>query len=218
MSEYKTEKSESYYQDARGDLVQLVEAGRHRILDVGCGAGSLGAALKAAGKAREVIGIEKHEAAAHVAESRIDRVLCADVETAELPLEEGTFDYIVAADVLEHLVDPWTVVKRLARLLRSGGHMIASIPNVRFCKVVLPLIVQGEWRYRSQGVLDDTHLRFFTKKSMRRLFDEPSLVVRQILPAFKLLPGCKAHRLNRFTLGLFEDFLTIRYLVEVTKR
>jgi 2-polyprenyl-3-methyl-5-hydroxy-6-metoxy-1,4-benzoquinol methylase len=198
-------------------LGQLIHEGPNKVLDVGCGEGRTGAALKAGGQAGEVVGVEKNAAVAKIAEGLLDGVICGDVEHVGLPFAPGYFDYIVLGDVLEHLVDPWAVVGRLARLLRTQGHMIASIPNVRHWRVMLPLIIQGEWTYSEEGVLDDTHLRFFTRKSMQGLFPGPALVVKQVVPELRFLPTSRACWVNRLTFHLFEDFLTVRYVVEVEK-
>ena len=211
------EKPDGYYGHARLALTHFVHEGPNRILDVGCGEGRAGAALKAAGRAAEVVGIEKNASVAAVAGANVDRVICTDVESFELPFGPAYFDYIIFADVLEHLVDPWTVVERLAGLLRAGGYMIASIPNVRHWRVVLALLLSGEWQYSPDGVLDDTHLRFFTRKSMRRLFPAPAFVVERVVPSLAFSSASRAGRVNRFTFRLFEDFLTVRYIMAIRK-
>lgn len=211
------EKPDGYYGHARLALTHFIREGPNRILDVGCGEGRTGAALKAAGRASEVVGIEKNASVAAVAGANVDRVICTDVESFELPFGPAYFDYIILADVLEHLVDPWTVVEKLAGLLHAGGYMIASIPNVRHWRVVLALLVSGDWRYDPDGVLDDTHLRFFTKKSMRKLFPAPALVVERVVPSFTFSPASRAWRANRLTFRLFEDFLTVRYIMAIRK-
>ncbi len=218
MIEYIAEKPPGYYSETRWALIQLVENGPHKVLDVGCGEGKTGAALKACGRAQEVIGIEKNPTVAAVAKNELDQVICCDVEMTGLPVPKGHFDYIVLGDILEHLVDPWAVVVRLARCLKQRGHVVASVPNVRYWRVVLPLVLTGEWKYRSQGVLDNTHLRFFTKKGIQRLFHGSGLVVQRMVPAFRLLPKSKTCRADRLTLGLFEGFLTMRYIIDASRR
>ena len=217
MTEYPTARSHGYYSDPRGDLSQFIIEGPNRILDVGCGEGRAGAALKAAGRAREVVGIEKNVTVAETARGNIDQVICADIERLALPFDKASFDYVVFGDVLEHLVDPWDTVDRLTELLREGGHIIASIPNVRYWRVVLGLILKGKWQYGSDGVLDDTHLRFFTANSMQRLFRGPTLMVKQTVSSLRFETIGRACRVNHLTFRLFEDFLTVRYILEVQK-
>lgn len=214
---YPTRKPEGYYRDARECLLPFIGDGPNRILDAGCGEGRMGAALKAAGKAGEVIGIERCEPIAEIAKRHVDRVICDDLENVEVPFAPGYFDYIIFGDVLEHLVNPWGVVESLARHLRQGGHIIASVPNVRHWRVVLPLVLRGRWQYGPDGLLDDTHLRFFTRKSIVQLFASNDLVMDRIVPEFRFLPKSKSNRFNRVTCALFEEFLAMRYIVDVIK-
>lgn len=217
MAKYPAPKPDWYYRDSRECLLPFVCEGPNRILDVGCGEGRTGAALKAAGRAGQVVGIERCAPIAEIARRHVDRVVCADLESLELPFATEYFDYIIFGDVLEHLVNPWGVVELLAGHLRQGGHMIASVPNVRHWRVVLPLILRGRWRYGPDGVLDDTHLRFFTRKSIVELFASSDLVLKRIVPEFRFMPKSKSNRLNRFTCALFEEFLAMRYVVDVVK-
>jgi GT2 family glycosyltransferase/2-polyprenyl-3-methyl-5-hydroxy-6-metoxy-1,4-benzoquinol methylase len=161
-----------YYEHARPELVALVRDDARRVLDVGCAAGAFGAELKRHG-AREVVGIERDPVAAMAARARLDEVLEADLdELVQLPWPEGSFDCIVCADVLEHLREPARVLTLLGRYLAPGGRLIASIPNVRHTNVLLPLLVSGRWQYADEGILDRTHLRFFTAEEIVALFAE----------------------------------------------
>lgn len=210
-------KPNAYFGVIRHDLMELVPKGDNKILEIGCGVGNTGKALKEQGKAIEVVGIEKVPKIAQIAKTRIEEVLCADVEALELPFTEEYFDYVIMGDVLEHLYDPWMVVKRVGRYVKKGGYIIASVPNTRNWRIVKDLILKGEWKYCSDGLLDDTHLRFFTKKSMTRLFQSEHFVVNCIIPTFKFWPRSKRNIVNSVTFGLFEDFLTFRYIVEARK-
>jgi glycosyltransferase involved in cell wall biosynthesis/ubiquinone/menaquinone biosynthesis C-methylase UbiE len=158
----------AYFRQGRGEVAAMIPAGASRILDVGCGEGVLGRTLLGKG-ASEVVGIETDPKAAEAARKNLSRVLRGDVESMDLPFGEGHFDCIVLADVLEHLRDPLSVLKRLSRHLADSGTVVASIPNVRFYDVVARL-ADGRWEYRDSGILDRTHLRFFTKKEMESLF------------------------------------------------
>jgi 2-polyprenyl-3-methyl-5-hydroxy-6-metoxy-1,4-benzoquinol methylase len=151
-----------YFENERADVAQFVPAEGARILDVGCGAGALGRLLKERG-AREVIGIEEHAGAAALARERLDRVLELDLDRVDaLPLEEGSFDCVVCADVLEHLRDPERALMLLRRYVKPDGRLVASIPNVRHANALVPLLLDGRWKYEDAGILDRTHLRFFT--------------------------------------------------------
>lgn len=157
-----------YYRFVRFDLIRDIPQGLHRVLEVGCAEGATGATLKNNGCAREVVGIELNPDAANVASARLDKVICADVETVDFSaesLDEGSFDYIICGDVLEHLKDPWYQLGRLLTLLKSGGKFIVSLPNIRYYGIVFPLLFHDDFEYRSSGILDQTHLRFFTKST-----------------------------------------------------
>lgn len=169
-----------YYLNSRPEIADLVPASAARILDVGCGAGMLGRALKADGR-REVVGIEVNHRAADVARQHLDLVLDIDIDEAEeLPLEASSFDCVICADVLEHLRDPERVLRLLARYLRPDGVLVASIPNVRHVSALLPLLVHGRWQYRDEGILDRTHLRFFTLAEVLELLEKSEYRVRSI--------------------------------------
>jgi SAM-dependent methyltransferase len=92
----------------------------------------------------------------------------------------GNFDLIIALDVLEHLIDPWSIVRRLHGILNPGGVIIASIPNVGHYSVAVPLVLRGQWNYADEGLLDRTHLRFFTRRTAVDLLTCSGLVIDKI--------------------------------------
>lgn len=159
----------AYFHQARPELVRLVEGSGLRVLEVGCAAGLLGAELKRQGKAAVVHGVERDPTVAIQAGRRLDRVWASDVESVDVAELDPPYDALVAADVLEHLRDPWSVLERLTQALVPGAEIVVSIPNVRFLPVVADLVVRGRFDYRSEGVLDRTHLRFFTRRSVNHL-------------------------------------------------
>lgn len=146
-----------------------------RVLDAGCAGGMLGLKIKERFPGAHVTGIEAGRAAAQRAATRLDHVIARRLEEVDFEAEglgPGTLDLVVAADVLEHLVDPWGFLAKVRPLLAPGGLLVASIPNVRNLNLVLDLVLDGRWRYASRGLLDVTHLRFFTLGEMRRLFED----------------------------------------------
>lgn len=151
-----------------------------RLLDVGAADGLLSRHFRAAGW--RVTGIESNPAAARIAASHCERVLVADLDH-ELPALEGPFDLIVCGDVLEHLRDPLGVVRSLTRHLAPGGRVLISVPNVAHLWIRLNLLL-GRFEYADRGILDRTHLRFFTWRSLRRLLDDAGLrvVSRTVTP------------------------------------
>lgn len=168
-----------YYSHSRPEMLALVNAGIKTALDVGCGSGNFGASLKQKFGC-EVWGIEPDEASVTEAGKKLDRVI-PGVFSLDLPgLEDKKFDVIFFNDVLEHLADPSEVLVSCKKLLGDGGRIIASIPNVRYYPVVLSLLRYKDFKYQNEGVMDKTHLRFFTMKSMKRLFEDAGYeVIRQ---------------------------------------
>jgi SAM-dependent methyltransferase len=163
------------YPDApRSEVIPFLPLKARRFLDIGCGFGGFGSAIKAIRPNVYVCGVEPSEEAAAVAASRLDHVFVGDFPD-DVPRER--FDCLVFNDVLEHLVDPWSALRESHQFLEPNGRIVASIPNVRYLPVVMEIVLKGDFRYRDEGVLDRTHVRFFTKKSMVRMFDETGFVV-----------------------------------------
>lgn len=145
-------------------LLGLALAGNpSRALDVGCSSGYLARPLNAAGV--EVTGLELDPLAAEEARSSCAEVLVGDVETIELPFPPGSFDVVLCADVLEHLRAPGLALERLRPLLREGGRLVLTTPNVANWAMRLSLL-GGRWRYTDRGILDRTHVHFFTRKTL----------------------------------------------------
>jgi SAM-dependent methyltransferase len=177
---------EDYYAGCNPALLRAVPDRVRIILDVGCGEGRLGAALKDGRPDRVVYGIEMQPAAAARAAECLDRVFRLDVADGDPPLEANSLDCIAFGDVLEHLVDPEAVLTRLRRLLAPGGVAIASIPNIQH-HTILAALLRGDFQYTSAGLLDATHLRFFTGSTIVKLFldagYEPEIVDTIRVPA-----------------------------------
>lgn len=160
-------KESLYYQGMNSHLFELVESDAHRVLEIGCAEGNLGYALKQK-YGSFVTGIELFEAAASIAKSKLDQVLVGNIETMDLPFEEESFDYILLGDVLEHLIDPWATLRKIRPFLKSGGSILICIPNVGHASILISLLA-GKWSYSASGLLDKTHLRFFTFDEMKSI-------------------------------------------------
>lgn len=167
---WRQEQSLRYFEHDRPEVRQLVPEAARRILDVGCGTGRLGEALRATRQVH-VTGIEQDPAAARRAAECLDRVRVGDVLSLLPGLASERFDCVILADVLEHLPAPEVLLAELRRLLHSGGTLVLSVPNVAHWSVVRQLL-RGEFEYQEAGILDRTHLRFFTPRSVRRLLQE----------------------------------------------
>jgi len=174
------EKGDTYYLRARDDLIRLVPLSAKRILEIGCAAGMTGKALRER-SLEELVGVELLEEMAEKAKPYYTRVFAGDIEQLELPFENCHFDCIIYGDVLEHLVDPWALLKRHRLLLKDGGAMVVSIPNIRHYRIVKKLLLHDTWEYTGDGILDKTHLRFFTLKSMRSMLEEAGFEIVTII-------------------------------------
>jgi GT2 family glycosyltransferase/2-polyprenyl-3-methyl-5-hydroxy-6-metoxy-1,4-benzoquinol methylase len=163
-----------YHNWAQTRLFELFGHPPRRLLDIGCGTGATGAAVKQAYPGAKVWGIEVNRAAAAVAAKRIDHALAGKFEDVDLDaagITPGSLDTVIVADVLEHMYDPWGVLVRLKPYLTPDAQIIASIPNIRNL-VVMEELAKGNWRYEEWGLLDITHIRFFTLREVRRFFHE----------------------------------------------
>ncbi len=204
------EKSNSYYSKVNLNILKLIDGCDNVVLDVGCGHGALGHALKCSGNAKYVIGIEKNPDAANVARGYIDDVICTDVQVFALE-QEDFFDYIILSHVLEHLYDPIRVLEGLKRSLKREGRIIVGLPNIRYWRILRDLIFFDKWEYCEAGILDSTHVRFFTLKSAKRLFEQADF---SIIRSFLCVNGWKQNLANVVTLELFRGFLSSEiYLV-----
>jgi 2-polyprenyl-3-methyl-5-hydroxy-6-metoxy-1,4-benzoquinol methylase len=209
------DKQNNYFAFVRKDIEPLLPKRTGRVLEVGCGRGGTLAWLKATGRARWVVGIELFADAAAVARTKLDELHEGDVDQHIDILAPGSFDLILCLDVLEHLVDPWATLRRLQSLLRPGGQLIASLPNIRHHSVVLPLLLTGKWRYETAGIMDRTHLRFFSRATAIDLLQQAGLQLADELSTYAW--GSWDKWKDRLTFGLLRNFLSFQYLLSARK-
>jgi 2-polyprenyl-3-methyl-5-hydroxy-6-metoxy-1,4-benzoquinol methylase len=182
-----------------------------KVLDVGCNRGGLGVALKEADPGREVWGIEPTEAADHAA-----AVLYKAVRgffPADVPGDWSDFDVITFVDVLEHIPDPWEALRATRSLLAPTGRVLALIPNIRCIQVSLELLLRGEWHYDDVGLLDRTHLRFFTRRSIEEIFDDCGLRIRLIRPWNREFVNSRPARFLKLFGHRFDDLTSLHFIV-----
>src|ERR1700754_1395192 len=179
MREGVREARAAAYERARPEILVHVPATARRVLDLGCATGTTGAALKQRQDAH-VTGIEIEPEYAQEARTRLDAVINGDV--AAPPPDLGTFDTLIAADILEHLIDPWTTLTAYTRHLEPNATVIVSLPNVGHWSVYAAL-ASGRWPRKPEGIFDATHLRWFTRKDALALLTQaglqPHTVVRR---------------------------------------
>ena len=200
-----------YYAHLRAEIIEAIPEGCATVLDVGCGKGTLGRWLKEQG-VRTVYGVELSPVAGEEAGRWLDQVLIGNIEQTLLPFPAHSVDCIICADVLEHLADPWAVVATLKKLLKPGGCLVASVPNVGFHRNIRKLL-RGEWRYANEGLLDRTHLRFFTLQTIEELFVSNGMRIEQVDK--RVDAGWNIRLLNALLLGAFRHTLYLHYVVRV---
>ena len=163
-----------YSTSIRRELVSMIRESAEKdfsVLEVGCACGGTLLEIKNRFPNSRLSGVELN---AHVVKTigGWARVSVGDVEdAAALSHPENSFDYIILADVLEHLRDPWAALRRVWELTKPGGMVIASVPNVMHFTVIRGLL-NGFWEYADCGILDRTHLRFFTLRQIQKMFGE----------------------------------------------
>jgi 2-polyprenyl-3-methyl-5-hydroxy-6-metoxy-1,4-benzoquinol methylase len=204
-----------YFANARdAEVVPLLTQAAERALELGCGEGATLVRLKERGLVRWAAGIEIEPGAADRARVHLDQVTAGNIESLEDSAIPSDLDLVLCLDVLEHLVDPWLVVKRLAARLRPGGAIIACIPNLRHVGTLLPLALKGRFDYAEAGTLDRGHLRFFTRSSVTDLFQQAGLAIARIDAPV----AGKSALLNLLTLGMARDVCAYRYFIRAEKR
>ena len=205
----------NYYCFARKDLIDLVPSGFKTVLDVGCGDGSNTTYLRERG-ATHVVGIELSCKHGKTAAEKMDEVFVGSVE-GDMPgwLLNREFDLVICGDIIEHLVDPWKTLERLRNVISPFGYLLASIPNIRHYSVLKDLVIGGKFHYVSAGLLDRTHLRFFTKKEIVELFEDAGY---KIISWSHSAISERDSLISRMTFGLFDGFLAYQYYILAKKK
>jgi 2-polyprenyl-3-methyl-5-hydroxy-6-metoxy-1,4-benzoquinol methylase len=198
-----------YYSQVRPEMMRFVPATAQRVLELGCAEGVFAATVKQRTGA-ETWGIEYDPDAAERASGAIDRVLVGDADEQIAELPDAYFDVIICNDVLEHLVNPGPTLTQLRRKLNTGGVVVASIPNIRFAPALSKIVFRKDFPQNDFGIFDRTHLRFFTRKSIKRLFKSAGFTMQS-------MKGINAHYgplgilLTVVSLGYFADSFYVQY-------
>jgi 2-polyprenyl-3-methyl-5-hydroxy-6-metoxy-1,4-benzoquinol methylase len=188
------DEADSYYAQSRAEMLPFLPRGLMSLIDIGCAGGWFGAMVKKTYPAAEIWGVEPVESVASEAASRADRIIVSEIEKAEEQLPAQYFDVVTMNDVLEHLPYPEPALALARHILKPDGRLILSLPNVRYYVNVKNLIVHGDWHYQDFGILDRTHMKFYTQRSARRTLSENGFSVERIVginPA-KLRPHYRA--------------------------
>lgn len=214
------DKNSEYFTYVRKDLVSLIELEKNlKILEVGAGFGHTLNYLKQTGVASEGVGLDIFEDISRIAEyQRIDRFIFGNIEDIELSEYKNYFDLILLGDVLEHLIEPATVLDKLKTYLNQDGEILVSMPNIRHYSTFIKIFIKGNFDYEESGIFDYTHRRFFCKKNIKSLLETNFRIINEIssIHFYKNRSGAKI--LNKFTFGLFEQFLTVQYFYKAVKK
>ncbi|KXK24037.1 MAG: type 11 methyltransferase [Bacteroidetes bacterium OLB12] len=164
--QYYEEKSTEYFTRCRTDLIQFLPPDKGlNVLEIGAGGGDTLMTLKQSGKAKSVTGVELFQIDNSFQTSpHIDQFIFGNIENIQLDFPANHFDAVLFGDVLEHLLDPWSVIAKLSPFVKPGGRLIASIPNIRSRQALKSIYFKGDFAYTSQGLFDKTHYRWFCKK------------------------------------------------------
>jgi len=209
------------------DILPLIPATARKVLEVGCSTGALAYALKQQRPDVHVMGLELDPKAAEMARAYCDHVAALDIEAGGDALfrDLADRDCWIFGDVLEHLRDPWRVLSQIAQVLPPGGSVVASVPNVQHWSLQARLAV-GEFRYESSGLMDRTHLRWFTRVTLFELFGSAGLRIEAGVPRIFDEPGREpvleairgmARALGRDPEGAVRDALPLQYVVRAVK-
>ena len=209
---------DKYYQSPRRDLLALIPHDVKRVLDIGCGEGEFGRIFKEE-RGGVVVGVENNKSAVEGCKEKLDRVIEGDIESVNIPFPRGYFEAIVWGDILEHLRDPWHQLKRFSEYLSKGGYAIMSIPNIAYYSVIFNLCLK-RWRYQERGIMDITHLRFFTLEGIRDLVQDAGLEIIRIEKRYRFTEkGSKADRFARIMsfIPFVGEYFVNKYLVVARK-
>lgn len=214
-----------YYTRVNQALLSAIPVNAKRILEIGCGSGALGTFYKSEkNNSCEYWGVEYVEDAAKAASKNLNTVINGSIEDEEVykKLPKDHFDVLVFGDVLEHLREPWDVLRRLTENMRPGAICVACIPNILHWTIFKNML-GGNWKYEDSGLMDRTHLRFFSRKSMVELFNGNGWRTVEQQPRYNLTPE-KQRVVNelmglRQRLGVVDkveesDFLALQWIVK----
>jgi len=203
----------AYHDHIRSDVIPHVPKTGGQLLDLGGGIGATAAAIRDAGLVEQIgvadlvanedqpFPLDFHYQGNLEDMALIDRIVA----------ERGKFQMILALDILEHLVDPWAVARKLANSLAPGGVLIVSIPNIRNYRALAPLLLRNKWEYQDAGILDRTHLRFFVRSTAIDLVAQTGLAIEKVAPS--AVGGGKIKLFRKLTLGLLNSFTDRQYIV-----
>jgi 2-polyprenyl-3-methyl-5-hydroxy-6-metoxy-1,4-benzoquinol methylase len=216
MKNEYTNKSRQYFTSSRQDVAAYMPLEAKTILDVGMGEGNFLHSLKENRPEIETWGIELEEHSYNQAKNKVDKSFEGTVEDNLANLPDNYFDCITFNDVLEHLISPESILKKIKTKLSPSGQLIASIPNIMvfgpMIKILKNLLIKKDWVYEDSGIMDRTHLHFYTKKSMQRMFIENGYQIVDTQGTNYSNP-LKLKLLNLLTFNHFSESNYLQYII-----
>jgi len=216
VEQYEVKQNEDYFSSIRKDVITFMGANKDlTILEVGAGTGATLTELKKTGVAKEIHAYDLVDVCKN--KEYFNSFTIDNIEQQkELQFNKNYFDAIILADVLEHLLDAENTIAILLPYLKKDGAIYLSLPNIRYANALYKIVVKGSFEYEDFGIFDKTHLRFFCKKDMKKLFESfPELKIDKIESNLKNLKS-KRTTLNKFTFGAFEEFLSLQFFLKVS--
>jgi 2-polyprenyl-3-methyl-5-hydroxy-6-metoxy-1,4-benzoquinol methylase len=210
-------KAETYFELDRTEMAEFVPKNAKAVLDIGCSGGAFGELLKSLDPERIVWGVEPDAKSAALAGNRLDRAIAGTFSSDLGDLVGRQFDAICFNDVLEHVVNPEQALIDAKEFLNPDGVVVASIPNILFFYQILEILKEQDWRYRDSGILDNTHLRFFTKKSIIRMFENCGYEVTKV-QGINASYGLKYKLINLLMLGYIEDWKFVQFAIQARQK
>lgn len=209
-------KPEGYFEHNRFEMIQFIDIPISKCLDLGCGQGGYLDLLKSNFENLETWGIEINFDSGEIAKKKGHKISIGDAEKIIDDLPDNYFDLISCNDVLEHFINPFIILEKLKTKLSNNGRIISSLPNVRYYKVMFEYVFKGDWIYREAGVMDKTHFRFFTKKSIERMYYDAGyqVIVNKGINKGKSL---KPHLINIFSIFTMDDIKYPQFATDVKK-
>lgn len=208
-------QKQDYYFSERKELISFIPSGIRKTLDVGCASGTFSEQLKKNFNT-ESWGIEMVEEYAIMAKEKLDHSLHGSFDDVYHNLPENYFDCIFFNDVLEHMIYPEDCLKKIKKNLQPGKTIIASIPNIRYINILKNLLFKRDWKYEDSGIMDRTHLRFFTKKSIMRMFEDCGYKIQYIRGIRSVSPYCLTSIINLLLFNSLDDVKHQQFVVVAT--
>lgn len=206
-------KESGYFRQVRKDVLDAIPLSNREgdLLEIGAGECRTLIFAKEKRYAKAVYGIELVECELDSStRALLDGLVIGDIQVLENPFGDTLFDVILCPDVLEHLVDPYSVIRKMRTWLKPGGVVVASLPNINHWRTLFKIVVEDSFSYEDKGILDYTHLRFFAGKDVRRLFSE---IGYQIVEVKSNPGGGRGKMLLAISGGVLRRFLTYQYIV-----